>query len=168
MTPGTWHSGHNIKGKPFDLCESGVFFCRTALPLATMNACECVVPDIYRRRQMHVERRQQFIGGRSHTAIVGPPFFLFKKPPQIGVHPLYSHIVNRNSQNRKLSFERYQRSLLFGYVNQPTGVVCIVNAVLLIGYEHSEQHHDKCVIAEKITDSTRDIDPWARKLILIA
>ena len=77
LTPGTWHSGH--KGKPFDLCESGVFFCRTALPLATMNAWECVVPDIYRRQQMQVERRQQFIGGQIPYCHCWPSVFLIQK-----------------------------------------------------------------------------------------
>ena len=62
---------------------------------------------------------------------------------------------------------KMENHLLRDIKNLPAGVVCIVNAVLLIDYEHSEQQHDKCVIAEKITDSTRDIDPWARKLILI-
>ena len=41
LTPGTWHSGHNIKGKPFDLYESGVDF---SLPHSFFASCnnECV------------------------------------------------------------------------------------------------------------------------------
>ena len=76
LTPGTWHSGHNIKGKPFDLCESGVDFlphCFFASCNNAMNACVwCGI--FIEGDKCTLKGDNSLLGGRSHTAIVGPLF----------------------------------------------------------------------------------------------